>query len=46
MKMERTECREMSAHKFQMSGIHSKERIQQEKRNFVDYFEHGGETRL
>jgi len=44
--MEQTECCEMSARKFQISGIRPKERIQQEKSNYVDYFEHGHETRL
>ena len=28
MKMEQTECSEMSAHKIQTTGSHSKERIQ------------------
>ena len=46
MEMEQTECCTTSTHKFQMSGIHPKERIQQEKRNCVDYRERGRETRL
>ena len=44
MKMEQTEYCEKPAHKFQMSGIHPEERIQQGKSNYVTYLEHGHET--
>jgi hypothetical protein len=44
MKMERTEYCETSAHKFQMSGIHPEERIQEGKSNCVTYLEHGHDT--
>jgi hypothetical protein len=46
MKVEQSECCEMSAHKFLLLGIHPEERIQHEKSNYVDCLERGRETKL